>query len=228
MGSREITPPQKISWSQFLEQFVWFQGEHVTLIGPTGCGKTTLALAILPRRKYQIVVATKPEDPLLDELKGYKLIRNGELPPSEIFPKVIYWPPVESIKQVKEQGEVIGGLLENVYVAGKYCLYFDEVRYVTNFLKLAPLVEVLWLQGRSLKVSLVAATQRPRGIPLTAYSQATHLFLWRDSDAENLKRLSELGAADVHTIRYVLPRLAKHDVLYVNTRTGDIYITKVV
>ena len=202
-------------------------------MGPTGAGKTTLALAIINRRTYQLVVATKPQDPLISELTGdlgYKLVREWPPPPPQEVPefrRVCYWPPIERVEDVANQKVAIGNMLQSLYVTGGWTVYLDEVRYVTQYLKLAPAVELLWQQGRSLNLSIMAATQRPRHIPLSAYSQATHLFLWRDNDEENIRRLSGLGAADKVTVQFAVMNLAKHEVLYVNTRTGELYVTKV-
>jgi len=131
------------------------------------------------------------------------------------------------VEDVANQKVAIGNMLQSLYVTGGWTVYLDEVRYVTQYLKLAPAVELLWQQGRSLNLSIMAATQRPRHIPLSAYSQATHLFLWRDNDEENIRRLSGLGAADKVTVQFAVMNLAKHEVLYVNTRTGELYVTKV-
>jgi energy-coupling factor transporter ATP-binding protein EcfA2 len=221
-----------VTWDNFLAQFNWKQGEHVTLVGTTGSGKTTLALAILHRRTYQLVVATKPQDELITELtqQGFKLIRDWPPPPPQELPeyrRVIYWPPIERVEDVITQRELIGDLLRELYATGGWTVYFDEVRYITQYLRHSADVELLWLQGRSLGLSIVAATQRPRNIPLAAYSQATHLFLWRDNDISNLRRLSELGAQDVATIQHTVANLEPHDALYVNTRTNQMLVTKV-
>ena len=207
---------------------VWRQGEHVTLIGPTGSGKTTLALAILPKRTYKVVIATKPKDSTFAQLRenGYK--RVSDWPPRNPFAtSLVYWPRIERPSDIPAQRESIRELLESAYTAGGWSLYCDEVRYITSYLRLSPLVELLWQQGRSLGVSIIAGTQRPRHIPLYAYDQATHLFMWRDNDSENLRRLSGLGAAEPQIIRRAVPRLHRHEILYVNTVTGDLYVTKV-
>lgn len=222
----------RIPWSDFLTEFQWNQGEHVTLIGTTGSGKTTLALAILPRRTYQLVVATKPQDELITELtsRGFKLIREWPPPPPQELPeyrKLIYWPPIESVDDIEPQKEAIGNLLRELYATGGWTVYLDEVRYVTEFQGHKRLVELLWLQGRSMGLSVVASTQRPRHIPLAAYSQATHLFFWRDNDISNLRRISEMGAQDVSTIQHHVANLEPHEVFYVNARTNQMVITKV-
>src|SRR5438034_912004 len=51
------------------------QGDHVAIIGPTGTGKTHLALEVAELRSYVIVVACKPDDPLITDAvaRGYWL-----------------------------------------------------------------------------------------------------------------------------------------------------------
>src|SRR5690242_7261177 len=69
-----MTVPDVVPWDQFLAtRFLWRQGEHVSLIGRTGGGKSTLALAITPKRKYVAVLGTKPRDSTLSGL-----LKNGE------------------------------------------------------------------------------------------------------------------------------------------------------
>jgi hypothetical protein len=84
---------------------------------------------------------------------------------------------------------------------------------------------MLWLQGRSEKTTVIANTQRPRYIPLEAYDQATHLFMWQDPDRNNIARVSEMAGLNTDQVFAVLPGLPKHDILYINTVTGDIFVT---
>jgi hypothetical protein len=124
------------------------------------------------------------------------------------------------------QREAIRSCLQDIYRSGGWAVFADEMTYIVNFLGLGPYCELLWQQGRSLNVSLVAATQRPKKIPLAAYDQATHLFLFRDSDDVNLKRFGEISGVNNREVRDAVPRLARHDVLYVNTRDGELFITR--
>jgi hypothetical protein len=103
----------------------------------------------------------------------------------------------------------------------------DELRYLTETLKLSRHMELLWQQGRSVGISVVAGTQRPARVPLAAYDQATHLFLFRDSDRRNLDRLADLsGDVDKVLVRETVQTLAPHEVLYVDTRRGTMAITR--
>lgn len=57
------------------------QGDHVSLLGPTGTGKTHMALAIAEIRTYVLVIATKPRDPLVEDTikRGYYLVPTNKL-----------------------------------------------------------------------------------------------------------------------------------------------------
>lgn len=222
---------QRVSWDEFLSYFAnpsrgWQQGEHVTAIGPTGAGKTTLLRQILPIRRYVLVLASKPRDPLMSSLKedGYRVGHRWPSPAG--VNRYVYWPNARRMRDLPEQKEAFRRVLEDVYEVGGWTVYMDEIRYLSDFLGLKSELQVLWLQARSMSASLVGGTQRPFYIPLEAYDQATHLFFWRDSDRRNLNRISELNDVDANRIKEVVRNLPKHEVLYVNTRTGEVFITK--
>jgi hypothetical protein len=215
---------KEVSWDDFIAfYFDWQQGEHVTLIGPTGQGKTTLALSILGMRDFVLAVATKQRDPVLYTLEGMgyaRVTQFGERP-AEVAPKVVLAAQLpKGTESLPQQKRVVHDALTTVYIQGGWCVYLDEVRYVTEFLKLDADVEVLWQQGRSSGISVVAAAQRPAWIPLSAFSQATHLFLWRTSDQRDLERIGALGAHDSRAIAAEVATLPRFTVLYVNTRDG--------
>lgn len=172
------------------------------------------------------MIACKPRDPLISNLRreGWHISR--EWPPASHHNRVVFWPKIERVDDVVEQREAIRECMREIYRSGGWAVFMDELAYVVKFLGLGPYCELLWQQGRSLNVSLIGSTQRPKFVPLAAYDQATHLFLFRDSDAVNLKRLGEISGVNSRAVKEVVSRLPKHDVLYVNTRDGELYVTR--
>ena len=231
-----------VTWADFLADFRWRQGEHVSLIGPTGAGKTTLALALLPMRDYVTVLGTKPKDSTLD-----KLVTRDHYDKLTAWPKrgprtygvrmsdgtertrasVVLWPPFRAAGDKQRQADVFDHALGEMFAAGSWCIFADEVFYLCKELGLEQHLTTIWTQGRSLGLSLVAGTQRPAFVPLYLYDQATHLFLWNDNDETNLRRVGGLGGLSAAKVRAIVAALPHHAVLYVNTRTRRLAVTRV-
>lgn len=213
-------------WQDFRRRWKWAKGEHVTLVGHTGSGKSTLALSLLVPRSPAVFLATKPKDDTMDKLKAAGWVTSRTWPPPPRTKQVILHPRIKRVEDMAHQQAVFTEALGYLYARGGWTVYADELRYMTDQLKLKKYFELLWLQGRSLGVSLMAATQRPFWVPLEAWSQSTHVFLWRESDKRNLDRLVEIGGVDTAKIRQVVPRLGLFSTLYVNTRTGRLIVTR--
>lgn len=231
----EARTVQRVGWDDFLARwFVWEQGQHVSLIGPTGAGKTTLALALLPMREYVLAFGTKPtgkDDTLMSLVRKdrWKLVQRWADMPKVIQPgrgKFVFWPKFKHPRDVPEQAAEIHEAVGHAFTQGGWCLMVDETWYWTNVLGLKRMLEQLWTQGRSIGVSVLAGTQRPAYVPLNMYDQATHVFFWRDNDERNLKRISGMNGLNAQLIRSTVATLAPHEVLYVNTRTGLMLVTK--
>lgn len=231
MAQTEVQVP-RMDWASLVEHVDWRQGDHVTLIGPTGAGKTTAALSLLAERErrdgYIIAIFTKPKDPVAKRLEknGYWKIRKW--PPPKRRKHILLWPDHKTLGDTAGQTEAVAYTLDGVFRDRSWCVYIDELYWVSNRLGMAPLLRDLWLQGRSCGVTLVASAQRPRNVPVEAYSSSAHLLIWRTNDDEDLKRLSGLGAAPNKTVQSAVQSLdfRKHEVLWVDTRQGDLYITK--
>ena len=103
-------------------------------------------------------------------------------------------------------------------------------------LKMERLLSLLWQQGRSIDISLVASMQRPSKVPLLAYTQATHLFFWRCNDEADLKRIGGIGWQNSKVVRDIVSRLYGPpgsaprnkccQFLYVNARSGDLIVSR--
>lgn len=221
---------QIIHWKDFLRAFKWKQGEHVTIIGPTGSGKTWLAESILPIRRFVAVMITKKKDPMIGKFEkgGYKRVKDWHEIPHEIHSRILLHPPfARDEPKERHQRDSFAYAFDRAFEQGHWTLYADELPYVIDELKLQHKVKRQLNQGRSLKSSLVSSAQRPAFLPLLAYSAATHLFFFRTTDETDLKRIGGLGGVSNKLIRSLVAVLESHQVLYLNTRTGEMYITKV-
>lgn len=217
-----------VDWNDFREMLwngpqMWRQGEHVALIGHTGCGKSTLALdGLLPMRKFVSILATKPYSPTLKQYIKANRYEQYEAWPDKVpalkSPRRAIWPDVRTVGRIANQRYQIGHAMERMYAEGRWCVYADELRYVSDDLNLSTLVELMLQQGRELGISFVGGMQRPKFVPLLVYSQSTHLFFWRERDWSNLERISAINMVDSRFTAEVITNLAPHEFLYINTR----------
>lgn len=225
-----MTILNKIEWNEFIAtKFDWKQGEHVALIGPTGAGKTTLALGLLPMREYVCVLGTKPRDNTLDNLakNGYKKIDKWKAMDPRIYPRRILWPDATKLRESTEKQKAeFRDALDAIYKEGSWCVYIDELWFIIHHLKMEMDVRTYLQQARALDISLMVATQRPAFVPLEVYDQSTHLFFWRDNDERNLRRLSGISFRSAKEVREVIADLPLYDVLYINTRDGVMVRTR--
>jgi len=226
----EIELPPFVRWSRFKETFRWAQGEHMTLVGGTGSGKTTLARQLLPLREYVVVLATKArDDSLYRPLQKMGFVMRDEFDGDwERTPKVIFRPPLdEPTKAGRErQREAFRLALIEIFQQGNWCIYGDEVRYLTQNLSLQPEFELLWLQGRSLGVSMVVSTQRPVSIPILAF-EAQHMFIWRFSAKRDIDTVAEFAGDVAPMVKATVPRLPRHEALYIRPDENLLLRTKV-
>jgi hypothetical protein len=234
--SRKI---EEVSYTDFWDRFNWLQGQHITLVGTTGCGKTTLELELMGEREYVIFLGTKEQDETQDELGplGFRIAND----PSDICLDVSHrWvlhpggprkretAPEERMRHREYYREA----LTCVYHQTAWAVVIDEGRYICDYLGLKDEVQRLYSQGRSQYNSVVMGTQRPAWVPLEAFDQASHLFFFKDNDLKNINRIAELAGLDRRAVQQAVPDLESTEeeggqFLYYNTRTDDMLISKV-
>ena len=213
--ARSASRPQLAPWPQLRDELAehWRPGQHLTILGPTGTGKTTLMLALVERRDPALIIATKRRDAGIRRLErdGWQIVDTveelrkaargsfaeryfeGEPRPRRL---VLWSSPPGSIRaRRKAQAEEIRRALDFAYSSGRWTVAVDESLYLIQDLKLEPEMRALWHEGRSSGVSLVCATQRPAWLPRSGYSAASVLLMFSSNDANDVARLRDIGGA---------------------------------
>lgn len=221
--ARLSTEAPRIPWDHFSRNVLrWAPGEHFGLIGPTGLGKTTMLLNLLPIHPYVVVFATKPRDKTMDALirTGYlRMERWQSLDPLQ-YPRRVLWPNATDINSKDRQHQVFADAFGRIYREGNWTVALDETWYIDNILHMETYIKTYLLQARSLGISLITATQRPAWVPREIYTSCTHLMFWRVNDETDLRSLSGIGWRSAELIRDAVSNLDMYQALYVNTRTG--------
>lgn len=213
---------KRVPWSAMHKHMMreWKQGQHVSLLGPTGVGKTVLLSEILKARSYNVVFVSKVHDDSIGDFKGYERITKW--PPKLNQNKVLLWPEHEKTIEdtIKKQHDVFGDAFNRIFVEGNWTVAIDEQHYCCNELGLALPIRTFLHQGRSSGLTVVNGSQRPAWIPLVTLSGSRHAFVWKNTMDEDLKRLANLGGFNRKEMEPVLLNLEEHEFMYIDTRKG--------
>lgn len=237
---------ERLAWPDFFDRFaaVYRQHEHVSILGPTQTGKTTLARELLELRECVIVLAVKPEDPTAEKFRdyGYRIQESLQVPtvedaggrkvPHPSYRRIIVWPRSErdesggwrSIAQMTMyQRREVRRVLDYVRRSRRWTIFTDDVNTITDretpAFNMGADLKWFWRNGSSAKMGVMSAGQRPSWIPREAYSSPNHLFFFSTRDGGDLERLSDIGAGiDTRQLEHVIANLRRHEFLYLAPR----------
>lgn len=187
-------------------------GERTFLLGKTGVGKTTVLLQLLRRfwGKNQIeLIATKEDDKILSLpvpiVTSINEVANYKFPE---YPMVVYYPQGSELKDP----EILDSWCQWCYERKNTVAAIDEVSQVAK--KVLPLEGFLnlYTRGRTQNVTVIAGTQRPRGVPPITYTEAENIYKFYLSDKKDRQRvaefthpLMEMQVPDLHGFHYYNP-----------------------
>ncbi len=234
--------PPFVRWDEFLKQFRWREGQHITTIGPTGSGKTVLNRNLLRyaplkerRGQFVVVLGIKNRD---DELygpfqkEGYEIVRKFDAWPEEnvIEERVIYAP--RSDKQGKEglsdRSRAFRSALHDIEAAGGWTVYADDLGFMSGPMNLRDEFLILWTIARSEGVEMIGSATDPVRIPVEAYGNASHLFLFKNSDDYRARRMAEFAGVNREIARETILTLPDHEFLYIDKSTGQMLRSMVI
>lgn len=221
---------QSTPWDKVIGGLRWNQGEHLTIIAPTGGGKTTLLRQLVSRRQHNIFFGTKVKDVQYNRLinaHGFRRIESIK----EIRPwdkNVLLWPRYKgSIPElVLRQRHAFAEALDVIASQGGWTLWVDEAKYVTEFLKLRNELTFCLEQLRSLKGTVISGAQRPVFLPGSVLSNSTHVFIAKTTNIDDAKRLADLGGIDTKAVKEEALALDEFEFLYIRTRGVNAQVLK--
>ena len=117
----EIREVPRQTWQEFKAGWKWNRGEHVTIVGPTGSGKTFLMTAILDKHPDVVVLNLKPNDETLHErLPEPRWQRVSHWPPQQVYSDRPNWvvlkPKQRKLnEQISHQTRVVRYLFQRIY-----------------------------------------------------------------------------------------------------------------
>lgn len=202
----DISIPTK-SWQEIAERVnrLWQPqfAPHHSLIGQNGAGKSHLIVhGILPLCQHDNVAIfdSKGDDPVL-MASGAKGVRKL---PSRLRRSLDNdnprdgWYRIVINDDVGRAQEQVGMALDRIYSEGNWIVVFDETRAISDprspGLGLQPLMDRMWLRGRSRNICVVAATQAPRWVPTSFYDQCQFVWSSRIRDERAHQRIMEIGS----------------------------------
>jgi len=219
----------RVPWRKFLEMMEFKPGQHSLIIARSGSGKTVLVQALAMTRPWSVVVVTKPADSSTEWLRdtqGFKVARTWADTEAGFFRNRrhghwILWPSATSFDSKDHQRAVLHDAFVSVWEERNWSLALDEAQLIHQHLSLGPDLAQMFLQGRSLGISLIASSQRPFNLGREAATQAVHFFFLRSTDTADLDRLQEIvGRTNAEMVYEIVPKLDKHEFLYLNVETG--------
>lgn len=175
-------------WDLFERWFsaAWEPGQHMALIGPTGEGKSTFAVAVLKHRKYVLALDPKGEDETLSK-SGFQRITTWPLP-GRIRDDIADGKParlvvggsVRTPADMEALTDLMQRVVQGVRAEGGWTLYADEFQILADrrMYGLDKEVETLLIAARSRGTSVVTSFQAPAWVPKAATRQATFCVLF--------------------------------------------------
>lgn len=233
---RAAPPAPRAEWDEWYAWFrrEWKQDQHISVIGPSDTGKSTLMLQLLRIRRYVVFIVTKPKDPKIESrLASLGYVRVPVWPKhlSEDVDRYLLFPPGAgdmSREGMVKQRVVIRDALQRIFRGprggepGRWCVCIDEARYVADpaYLGLKREINQLLIQGRSLSIATVLGFQRPAWVPPEAYDQPSYLFIAQDNDRRNALRFREIGGVNGDTVAATIANLRQYEWAFIDARPG--------
>jgi len=197
----------------------WQQGEHVSIWGGTGSGKTTICAGLANLRQYICVLASKQEDKTLDLYKGFKVLDDWKKR-QWYQTRVIVWPYArygQDVDQVFRR--VSHETMDDIYWEKHWTLQLDDAKMLRH-LGLMGDVKKLFAHMRSQGSSLVFNDVRPFETIQEALDQTTYKLSFYMEDRRDVWRMAESAGRDPRRLQAYNNQLRRYEFVFL-PKWGD-------
>jgi len=156
--------------------------EHLAVLGCTGSGKTTLASWVLSKAPFDLmpyIAIDFKGDELLGSIERLREIGLHERIPTK--------PGLYVIRPMPSDKDAIENWLWKVWTKGETGLYIDEAYLLPD----KDAIQNILAQGRSMRIPVIAASQRPVNVPRSIFTEASHIAVFRLNDRKDKQRVGE-------------------------------------
>jgi energy-coupling factor transporter ATP-binding protein EcfA2 len=199
----------------------WEQGQHWALIGPTGEGKTTFAVALMKLRKWVIALDPKGGDSTLTA-SGFQRVTSLPLPRrvrndvAEGKPaRLIMGGSSRTTDEMRALRKLLSECVEMIRGQGGWTLFADEFQILSDLrmFGLGTQVEQLLVAARDAGTSVLTAFQAPAWVPRAATRQATATTIFPTRDKMMIKSVAESMGRDPREILEIVHLLPPYHCL---------------
>lgn len=175
-------------------------GQHTTIIGRTGSGKTQAGAWLLSEANFD-------EMPyIIFDYKGDQLLNTVGAIPHSIYADPPDKPGLYIVHPMPMEDEAVDHFLWKIHARGRTGLYFDEGFMVAK----SKALEAILMQGRSKEIPCTILSQRPSWMSRYAFSEASHFAVFHLNDRRDQMKVKEFFS------NYNEGRMAKYHAQWYN------------
>lgn len=216
----------------FAERWDWHPGEHVTIIAPTGEGKTRfvgglLAHSVSPRtpvmrfalKGHDVVMRQQCKDMGIKIVKDWPPWWVGRPNGWALWPTETDDPDADDVRWANAVRRALLWVRANMRKAKRDGIIVDademeEIQRLLAVLGRMGMLRGMYRRWRSSGGSIWTGCQAPKHLITDAYSQASHLFLGNDPEQRNRERFGEIGGVDPKLVERAVLALPPYHFLY--------------
>lgn len=208
----------------------WRQGQHISIMGRTGRGKTTLSRDLDALREWVAVVAIKQADDTLATFPkvGYTVIKSW--PPKWGVKRVVLWAKPKTLRDMADQRTQIGKLLDDVFQNGGWAVDFDDVARVANALGFKREIATLLNEARSHHSSIISKMTQPSSvtqtIPSEVWRQVRFHLVFRYRVGRDLDAIADIVGYSKGELKKLMDRLDDFDFLCFDDLTDSVLLVR--